>query len=73
MPKFSGVGTMPTPKTCCQMRLTMTRAVRPAARDFGAVSHRASARLRPLVPGQGGSAASIGEESVSQRTRRMPG
>ena len=43
-PKFDGVATIPRPKWCCQIRLTMTRAVS----GLSAVSTIASSS-RPLA------------------------
>src|SRR5438874_5845276 len=45
-PKLLGVRTMPSPKWCCQMRFTMTRAVRGFS---DAVSHSANPRRRQVV------------------------
>ena len=45
-PKLLGVATMPFPKCCCQIRLTMTRAVSVLSR---LAIHLASAKRRPPV------------------------
>ena len=51
-PKFSAVLTRPVPKWCCQIRLTVTRAV---SGFSGAASHRARpSRLRGTPEGNGG-------------------
>ena len=53
IPRFSEVGTMPTPVRCCQSRLTITRATSPAAGVPGWVSQWARAVRRPLLPATG--------------------
>ena len=47
LPKLFGVATSPRPKCCCQMRLTITRAVSGLLAD---AIHCASASRRPLGP-----------------------
>ena len=67
-PKFSGVATSPTPKWCCQIRLTCTRASKAAGREPGRVSQRAKASRRPVVRARSPGGCAANGLSGSERT-----
>ena len=68
LPKLLGVRTMPSPKWCCQMRLTMTRAVRGLLSE---AIHSAKCLRRQLVLATGGGAGNCGWALAA--TARTPG
>ena len=72
-PKLSGVGTIPRPKSCFQMRLTITRATRALAGESVRVSHRARSFRRPVVPANGELVVARASASVRLKTRKKPG
>ena len=72
-PKLSDGETMPSPKSSCQMRFTMTRATSPLAGVSGSVSQWAKARRRPLLFPFAADSEIVTGFPGSVRTLRNPG